>query len=320
MESEEINQEVPAINNAKDAGEAILNMWESEDQPQVEETETEEAEAPEVEDVIEEDYESEDEEYLEEPETFYSVKVDGEELEVNLEELQQGYQRQADYTRKAQKLAEQRKEVEGLSQEKQQIQQERAQYAEALQLLQNQQQDGLKEFQEVNWKQLKEDDPYEYMMKRDEFREAQDRIRITQEEQQRTYQQQMADYQSQYAQHLEVEQSKLINELPEWGDKDSNIKTRIRDYALGSGFSEQEVDTLADHRSILILKKAMEYDKLTKKVNPKKKAVKKVPKVQKAGRGRPKSDENVTAMKKKRTRLQKSGNVRDAASALEDFI
>ena len=32
----------------------------------------------------------------------YAVKLDGEEAQVTLEELQQGYQRQADYTRKTQ--------------------------------------------------------------------------------------------------------------------------------------------------------------------------------------------------------------------------
>ena len=38
----------------------------------------------------------------------YVVKVDGEEQQVTLEELQQGYQRQADYTRKTQEIAAER--------------------------------------------------------------------------------------------------------------------------------------------------------------------------------------------------------------------
>ena len=45
----------------------------------------------------------------EEPqEPAYTVKVDGEEQQVSLEELQQGYQRQADYTRKTQEIAAER--------------------------------------------------------------------------------------------------------------------------------------------------------------------------------------------------------------------
>lgn len=42
----------------------------------------------------------------------YTVKVNGVELDVDLDELRNGYQRQADYTRKAQALAAQRQEAE----------------------------------------------------------------------------------------------------------------------------------------------------------------------------------------------------------------
>lgn len=43
---------------------------------------------------------------------FVKVQVDGEELEVPLKEAVSGYQRQADYTRKTQQLAEERRSVE----------------------------------------------------------------------------------------------------------------------------------------------------------------------------------------------------------------
>ena len=45
-------------------------------------------------------------------EPAYTVKVDGEEQQVSLEELQQGYQRQADYTRKTQEIAAERDRVQ----------------------------------------------------------------------------------------------------------------------------------------------------------------------------------------------------------------
>ena len=44
----------------------------------------------------------------EEPGDTYLVKIDGEESEVTLKELQDGYQRQADYTRKTQELSAER--------------------------------------------------------------------------------------------------------------------------------------------------------------------------------------------------------------------
>ena len=64
----------------------------------------------------------------------------------------------------------------------------------------------------------------------------------------------------------------------------------------------------------------MEFDKLTKKVAPKKKAVKKVPKVQKAGRGNSKEDAATEDLKKKRARLRKSGKQDDAASLFYDML
>jgi len=53
------------------------------------------------------------EEVLEEPvEGAYTIKVDGEQHQVSLEELQDGYQRQADYTRKTQELADERRRLQ----------------------------------------------------------------------------------------------------------------------------------------------------------------------------------------------------------------
>ena len=42
----------------------------------------------------------------------YTIKVDGEEQEVSLEELRDGYQRQSDYTRKTQELASERRRLQ----------------------------------------------------------------------------------------------------------------------------------------------------------------------------------------------------------------
>ena len=53
------------------------------------------------------------EEVIEEPvDEAYTIKGDGEESQVSLEELQDGYQRQADYTRKTQELADERRRLQ----------------------------------------------------------------------------------------------------------------------------------------------------------------------------------------------------------------
>ena len=48
----------------------------------------------------------------EEPGELYTIKIDGEEQQVTLAELQNGYQRQADYTRKTQDLSAERERLQ----------------------------------------------------------------------------------------------------------------------------------------------------------------------------------------------------------------
>ena len=347
MDSAENTQEV-VNNNRADAGTTaeasnkILSMWDSEEQTASEVTdtpvdeevveETEEAEeveeeAPELEE--EGQAEEETEEEVAEEEEFdvvaeedlkYTIKVDGEELEVGIDELKNGYQRQADYTRKSQALAEQRKETEAIQSERMQLEQERQMYANGLQMLQEQQSAKLKPFESVDWEALKAEDPYQYMIKKDEYRDAQERVTNIQQQQNLVQQEQAQQAQQARAHFVQQEYSKLVEALPEWNDKESTIKKDVQEYARSVGFLPEEINQLADHRSVLVIKKAMEYDKLTTKVAPKKKAVKKVPKVQKSGRGNSKEDVAAEAIKKKRARLQKSGKQDDAASIFYDML
>jgi len=57
-----------------------------------------------------------DESTVEDDSDRYTIKVDGEEIEVTLDELLNGYSRQSDYTRKTQELAQQRQQLETLAQ------------------------------------------------------------------------------------------------------------------------------------------------------------------------------------------------------------
>ena len=349
MGSEENNQEVrferARAGSSEETANTILNMWDSQEQTANEETETavdEEAveetqeaeeveeEAPEEEGQAEEETEeseqSEEEEAEEEVELVaeedlkYTIKVGGEEMEVDIDELKSGYQRQADYTRKSQALAEQRKGTEKIQSERMQLEQERQMYANGLQMLQEQQSAKLQDFDSVDWETLKQEDPYAYMIKKDEYRDAQERVSNAAQQQALIQQEQHTAAQQVRGQFVQQEYARLVAALPEWNDKDSTIKDDIRKYAADVGFRPEEINQLADHRSVLVIKKAMEFDKLTKKVAPKKKAVKKVPKVQKAGRGKSKEDTATEELKKKRTRLRKSGKQKDAASLFYDML
>ena len=346
MDSEKNTQEVvdnraPAGTTAE-ASNKILSMWDSEEQTASEVTETpvdetEVEETQEAEEVEEEAPESEEEgqaeeeteeevteeeeyEVVAEEDLKYTIKVDGEELEVGIDELKNGYQRQADYTRKSQALAEQRKGTEAIQSERQQLEQERQMYANGLQMLQEQQSSKLQEFEGTDWTALKQEDPYQYMLQKDEYRDAQEKVQNVQQQQILIQQEQAEVVQKARSNFVKQEYNRLVDALPEWNDKESTIKKDVQEYAVSVGFRPEEINQLADHRSVLVIKKAMEYDKLTTKVAPKKKAVKKVPKVQKAGRGNSNEDIAAEAIKKKRTRLQRSGKQEDAASIFYDML
>jgi len=193
-------------------------------------------------------------------------------------------------------------------------------YANALQMLEQDQQAKLKEYESIDWNTLKEDDPYQYMLKKDEYNDVKAKMDNARQQQTLVQQQQQEQAMRARADFVQDQYSKLIEQLPEWADKNSTVKDDIRKFAIDSGYAPEEVEQLADHRSVLILKKAMEFDKLTSKVAPKKKAVKTVPKVQKSGRGKPKGEEANNKAKVKRTQLRKSGQVKDAASVFYDML
>ena len=256
-------------------------------------------------------------EQVSEPRT-YTVKIDGKDTEVTEDELLSGYSRQADYTRKSQVLAEQRKKMD---EELAATQQERQQYQSQLEQFNLQADSKLEEFKSVDWTKLKEEDPMEYALKRDQYRELQENKRLVAEEQQNLAQKQQAEMQTKWNEELARQQEVMAQRLPEWNDpeKGPKLKQNIKSFALKKGFSEQEVDSLIDARSVDVLHKAMMYETLLEaKISQKKAKV--VPKVQKPGAPSTKSEVNSEKVKQTRARLKRSGRVDDAALAIKSLM
>ena len=256
-------------------------------------------------------------EQVSEPRT-YTVKIDGKDTEVTEDELLSGYSRQADYTRKSQVLAEQRKKMD---EELAATQQERQQYQSQLEQFKIQADSKLEEFKSVDWTKLKEEDPMEYALKRDQYRELQENKRLVAEEQQNLAQKQQAEMQTKWNEELARQQEVMAQRLPEWNDpeKGPKLKQNIKTFALKKGFTEQEVDSLIDARSVDVLHKAMMYETLLEaKISQKKAKV--VPKVQKPGAPSTKSEVNSEKVKQTRARLKRSGRVDDAALAIKSLM
>ena len=295
---------------------------EEESQPVAEdesfEEETEEEEEPEGE-------EESEETDVEEGEELYTVKVDGTEREVSLNELLNGYSRQSDYTKKTQQLSQERQQMGQLQQQWQQemiaAQTERQQYIDALGQVVNQSMTGLEEYANIDWETLKEDDPIAYVTRRDEFREAQENVRAMQGQQAYAMQQQDAEMQNAIQYRTREEMGMLVEKVPEWKDKETRqeLTKNLREYATGQGFSPEEISSLIDHRSLIVLMKAQKYDAMQNS-DVKSKKLKNKPKVVRSGTGTTSKATSKSKRAAKMKRLQSSGHVDDAVSILEDMM
>ena len=328
-------QPIPALGGSiTEAQEALLSLEVPEEEKPIEEEAAPTEEEESTEEIQDESLEEEPEEEAEysgtdesesEEEVLYAVNVNGEEHTIPLDELIKGYSRQSDYTRKTQELSEQRKSIEAnqnkWNAEVQQIQAERQQYVSALQNVIENSMGSLDQFATVDWATLKNDNPLEYITKRDEYREAQDKVRQAQFQQQQAQQAYQQESQQNHRRVLQEEHGKLVAALPEWGEQETRQKLSgdIKAYALSQGYTEEEIGSLIDHRSLMTIYKAMKYDKASSPSVVKKK-VKNKPRVIRAGSQRTKSDEDNTKRNAKMKRLQQSGHVDDASVLFEDFV
>ena len=246
----------------------------------------------------------------EESSQTYTVRVDGEEVEVTIDELLSGYSRTQDYTRKTMALADQRKSLES---ELEQIRGERAQLAQVLEQIDVQDQE-----QEPNWDLLYQQDPQQWLVQREVWREKQERKRALVEEKQRLLQAQEADKQRVIAEFVGQEQGRLVDALPQWRDEKiaKAEKAQVADYAKKIGFSDQEISQFYDHRAVMTLYKAMKFDQLQ---SGKPKAKKQATPVAKAGAATT-APKGRDAYRKSQQRLAKTGKVADAASAFKHLL
>ena len=265
-----------------------------EDEPQEDQVEEEESEQPQL----------------------YTIKVDGEDTQVTLEELQNGYSRQRDYTRKTQELAQQRKAIEAQQQE---VSQKDAIYSQLLPKMEATLKGELGN--EPDWNALYEADPIAYVREKDIWNEKKQKLQSVQAEAQRLQQESQAEQQKKLQQFVEYGNQQLLEQIPEWQDNEmaSKEKMAIRDYGVNVlGYTPQEMDSVYDYRVLLGLRNAWLQHKTQQatKVKPtEKKAAART-----ARPGTSNVPKTTTPVKKARQKLAKTGKVQDAAKLFEQLI
>lgn len=249
------------------------------------------------------------------PELHRVKDHDGKEIEVSTEELKAGFMQRADYTRKTQAVAEEKKQVAA---EKAGDARERVALASKLKALD----DVLKEQTgpEPDWVTLRKE------MKTEEFnatwigwQEHQKKLDVVAQARQKADKDVFEDQKRAYETHVTGEQEKLIAAIPEWKDpaKMKAEMTKMVTFAVNVlGYTREELATVVDHRVIQTVRDAQRYHELmAKRPDPKKQGEKASKEVVAPTGGDPEK-KPVSKLARANMRLAKTGTVQDAAAAL----
>ena len=251
-------------------------------------------------------------ELQEEPE-LHHVKVNGQELEVTLDELKAGYSRDSDYRQKTHSLGMEKRDLE--SQKESLRQSYDARLAELNELIATadatvRQRQGSEDLQK-----LYEEDPttaakldFQLRQENRQLEEVKARARDAQAKQ--------------YEEFLATQKELAATKIPEFADpnKSDQFKINMRNSLRNYGFNDQEIGSLADHRFLMVAKDAMSYQAIKDKRPIVAKKVANAPKVVKAGTAKSSTSSGREVIRNKIGKVRKSGSINDASSAILDII
>lgn len=209
---------------------------------------------------------------VEKPQT-YTVKVDGQDVTVTLDELTAGYSREADYRRKTATHAETVRKWEAdketlLKADREALSSEREQYKAVLGVW-KQQLESLTSNNTPEWEALRRDNPAEWSAKMLERRAQLDQLGAVVAEQQRLANEDRTKQETALKQKFEREAQKMLEAIPEWKDQKAYLADsgQILDYTTGLGYGADEVKLAVanDHRLARVLKDAAAYRALQAK-------------------------------------------------------
>ena len=275
------------------------------------ETETEASAEEEVSEEVSQDENSESQ--IQEQDSTYKVKVAGQEFDVTLDELRAGYSRDADYRRKTEELASDRKSLQSESEKQRQDYSQRL--SELNQLVSLTQQQLNSEFKDLDLERLYDEDPTEAAR-------LEHKMKMKQEKLATSVQKVKAEQQRQIQQVVFDQQRILANKLPEFADREKSkeLKKNMQSYLQSYGFKDQEIGQIYDHRIVMLVNDAMKYRSMQKLKPNLASKMAKPGKVLSSGVKKTKADANFAQKREKLGRLKKSGSIKDAQSIFLDMI
>ena len=250
---------------------------------------------------------------LQEEPNLHQVKVQGQEIEVSLDELKAGYSRDSDYRQKTHNLGIEKRELDSQRESLRQTYDTRL--SELNELIATADATVRQEQGSEDLQKLWEEDPtaaarldYQMRQRNRQLDDVRNKAREAQTKQ--------------YEDFLGTQRELAAQKIPEYNDpnKADQFKINMRNSLRGYGFNDQEIGQLADHRFLMVAKDAMSYKSLKDKKPIVQKKVANAPKVVKAGVAKSSTSSGREQIRNKINRLGKTGHLKDAQSAIMDMI
>jgi len=247
-----------------------------------------------------------------EPEpTYYTVKVQGQDYDVSLEELKAGYSRDNDYRIKTETLAIERNQFKEEQSKQQEVLSEKLAQLDQMQNFAKQQ----LQIDAQGLDELMQSDPVEGMRKRHELE-----TRARQIHQQNAYiEQQKTDENKKF---MQEEQKKMYLTIPELKNPETRdvFNKNLVSYLEELDFSSDEISQVNDHRYVKLIADGMKYRALQKRKPQLKQKVAGATPVLKGGVVTSKETKNARAKTDKMTRFKKTGSIEDATDILKGLF
>ncbi len=305
LSSPEVSDNLDAeADDQPDEGDAVV-----EDEVEADTEESEEAEDGQTEDEEGEadtEEESDDDSEPDDAKEPEFLEIDGEKVDV--EEVKLGYLRQADYTRKTQAVAEQRKAAED----------ERQYFASSLNSILTAVGADIQRFESVDWERAAAENPDQYRQAKAAYEQSSalfNGIRQqTEDFVQRTKQAQETALKAQAKESVAI----LKTAIPGWNNE---LYAQIGEYAQNElGFKPDEFNNIADHRAIRSIWLAMQYDRGRKVATEKTVKVAPTRTLSDKKAAEAKIVNNRKQNTKQRERLRQTGKVDDAVALLANRL
>ena len=235
------------------------------------------------------------------------TKIDGNEGQAKFNDILKSYQLEGHLNKQSTELAETQKTLQSkIAEANEQLTSKVQQLEDLSQIAYN---ELLTDYNKVNWDELRADDPAEFAAKKTDYQVRQTQIASLYQKAQDQRQEIQATDTEGLKEKIQDEGKKLLKAIPDWTDSEKYQKgwSDTGAYAQSMGFSKEEFSSTVDHRMIVILNKARQFDELQKGTPEITKKVRKAPKIAKPGSTATKVTTDQVKNQKLKAQLKRDG-------------